>query len=451
MQQCRIKYLIKICYSTIQSQMVRFGLGNYEDYLFRALVGSNFAKNGLMTVTTYVLTSIVRLHLAIIICVLINGTFFTDFIFPILVSVLLSLGSGNLYRYIETHRFQYEAAVDYCIANYSWDNLMMWKRYVLCGLIGYILLALALVSIDNAFILLTTVQATLSFIICDILENRANIVRKFKTWRYQPPVKFEDRIVTPSLSLAYPSLNDHSPTSKHLQPQTGSTSNLHLRTGSISNLHPQNIPTSNLHPRNGSTSNLHPQNIPTSNLHLRNGSTSNLHPQNMIESPKPVRRSEVETIKRLSGNLGYEELGHVGLSHESFDINREVSPCPFKPTTPPSIEAGLIPLISKCQTPPSMYQGAIPISTRNPSPPSYRPSPPHQIISSQQIISSPPSYRHPQQIIPIPPRISTPPEHLICPPPFQRSASLTNVKLIEEFMDSSSDSDSINSDPEKLE
>ena len=396
--------------------MVRFGLGNYEDYLFRALVGSNFAKNGLMTVTTYVLTSIVRLHLAIIICVLINGTFFTDFIFPILVSVLLSLGSGNLYRYIETHRFQYEAAVDYCIANYSWDNLMMWKRYVLCGLIGYILLALALISIDNAFILLTTVQATLSFIICDILENRANIVRKFKTWRYQPAVKFEDRTVTPSLSLAYPSLNT-SISNTH----PGSTSNIHSRTGSKVGL-------------NTSISNIHLRTESTFTSHLRTGSKE-------IESPKPVRRSEMEMVKRLSGNLGYEGLDHVGLSHENLDINREVSPCPFKPTTPPSIEAGLIPLISKCQTPPSMYQGAIPISTRNPSPPSYRPSPPHQIISSQQIISSPPSYRHPQQIIPIPPRISS-------PPPFQRSASLTNVKLIEEFMDSSSDSDS---DPEKLE
>lgn len=170
--------------------MVRFGLGNYEDYLLKAIVNSSFAKNGLMTVVTYILTAIIRFHISIIVCILINGTLFTDIIFPVIVSVLLSFSSGNLYRYIETHRCQYERMVDYFIDNYSWSNLMMWKRYLLISILGYILLALLLISIDNYFIFLTTMQAAASFIICDILENRAAILRKFKTWWYQPTVTF---------------------------------------------------------------------------------------------------------------------------------------------------------------------------------------------------------------------------------------------------------------------
>jgi hypothetical protein len=205
--------------------MVKFGLGNYEDYLFKAIVGSSFAKNGLMTVVTYILTSVVRFHVSVIVCILINGTFFTDIIFPVIVSVLLSLASNNIYRYIETHRSQYEKVVDYFIDNYSWENLMMWKRYLLGILIGYILLVLIAVSIDNYFIFLTTMQATASFIICDLLENRNTLVRRIKTWWYQPSVKFvENRnpgdLVFDSRLIVTPSNPDNSNLSLRSNPST---------------------------------------------------------------------------------------------------------------------------------------------------------------------------------------------------------------------------------------
>ena len=100
-----------------------FGLLNYEDYLVDLVVRSDRAHNGLIVFILCLITGIVRFHLSILLCyVFYKGNMF-DLIFPIIVTVGLSLSSNLLYQYIETHRPIVEDLVEYFISNYSLKNL----------------------------------------------------------------------------------------------------------------------------------------------------------------------------------------------------------------------------------------------------------------------------------------------------------------------------------------
>lgn len=149
-----------------------FGLWNYEDYLIKLLVTSKFARNGLIVLLTYLMAALVRFHLSIILCVLFTFNNWFDLITPIIISVLVAMTSDVLYGYAETHHGRYEAWVNYFIKNYSFENFIRWKRMLLTGILVYILIGLYLVQIDNYYILLSIIQTTISFMICDFLEQR---------------------------------------------------------------------------------------------------------------------------------------------------------------------------------------------------------------------------------------------------------------------------------------
>jgi len=149
-----------------------FSLLNWEDYILNTVVKSSYAKNGLTVLLLYLLTAVLRLHLSIIISFLFVFNNFLDLILPILISVLISMCSDTLFKYVETHRSICESIVEYGINNYSRENFVIWKRILLGVLFLYILIAISMITIDNYFILVSTVQTFCSFIICDCLENK---------------------------------------------------------------------------------------------------------------------------------------------------------------------------------------------------------------------------------------------------------------------------------------
>lgn len=173
-----------------------FGLLNYEDYILNTIVNSNYARNSLIVFFTCVMTAIVRFHLSIIICALFTWNNGFDLIFPILVTILLSMASDTLFKYMETHRPRCEQLVDYLMANYSTQNFIRWKRFILLGICCYVLLAIALVEVDNYFIFLTTIQTIISFVFCDLLENKmpqALYNRLMGWWNRPRVIRFPDK------------------------------------------------------------------------------------------------------------------------------------------------------------------------------------------------------------------------------------------------------------------
>lgn len=173
-----------------------FGLLNYEDYLVDLVIKSDRAHNGLIIFILCILTGIIRFHLSILICYFFHKDNSFDLIFPVIVTVLLSLSSNTLFQYIETHRPTCEDLVDYFIKNYTLQNFVRWKRMFLLCACCYVLLVTVLITIDNYFVILTTIQTAVSFIICDLLENNMPriLYNKIKNWLYQPQVVIYPRV-----------------------------------------------------------------------------------------------------------------------------------------------------------------------------------------------------------------------------------------------------------------
>lgn len=170
-----------------------FKIANYENYILQALLKSKYARELLVVMLTYITTSIVKFHLACIICWLVSGSTFGDLILPVFVNVVLALFTNRLFLYIGTHRPQYEELADYLIENYSQRNFVIWKRYVMLIILAYVLLVGFLVPIDNYLIISATIQTAISFIICEILEHRCSIFKKymqrFQLWWNRPKVQ----------------------------------------------------------------------------------------------------------------------------------------------------------------------------------------------------------------------------------------------------------------------
>ena len=166
-----------------------FGLINYENYLINSLVTSSYAKNGLMILITYIITGLVRFHISTFLCTIFNSGTWFDVITPIIITVLLSLASDNMYQYVKTHKKSYERLVDYIITNYSINNFIRWKRHVSIVIGIYITLALYLIEINNYYILLTIAQTAISFVICDMLESnipQSFVWRVLRRWKKEP-------------------------------------------------------------------------------------------------------------------------------------------------------------------------------------------------------------------------------------------------------------------------
>jgi len=175
--------------------MVLFGLINCEDYILRTIVKSSYAKNGLTVLFMYLITGIIRFHLSVLLCWLFTITntdmyfaLIINLIIPIIINVFLTLLSDTLYQYVSIHRYNYEKLVDYIITNYSRENMIKWKRILLVGIFIYIIIVITLIKIDNKFLLISTIQTAITFIICDILENRNYMYNKINLFINKPKV-----------------------------------------------------------------------------------------------------------------------------------------------------------------------------------------------------------------------------------------------------------------------
>ena len=168
-----------------------FGLWNYENYLLNLVVTSRYARNGLVMLLIYLVTSIARFHLSLILTLLFTFNNSFDLVIPIIITVLVAMISDVLFQYAETHRSRYEELVEYLIDNYSVENYIRWKRNVLMVLLIYVLIGLAFVQIDNYYIFLSLVQTTIGFIICDLLEQKLpqSWYNYLLTWWNRPQVK----------------------------------------------------------------------------------------------------------------------------------------------------------------------------------------------------------------------------------------------------------------------
>jgi hypothetical protein len=166
--------------------MVFFGLINYENYLLETIIKSKYAKNVLLIMYLYLVSAIIKFHIALVLCFYFEIRLYNNLIIliynlisPILINILLSFLSTTIYGYVSTHKKYFEDHIDLIIMNYSKQNLILWKRKVMLCICIYIIFSTIIITIDNYLIFVSTLQTAISFIICDFLENPENL-RQYK-------------------------------------------------------------------------------------------------------------------------------------------------------------------------------------------------------------------------------------------------------------------------------
>jgi hypothetical protein len=167
-----------------------FGLIDYEDYLLKTVIKSSFTKKNVVILLMYLTTHLLKFHLETLICYFFVWNTLFDYVFPVLVNIILTLSSALMFQYISTHKDFFEHIVIYFIDNYSFANYIKWKRYLLFTIWLYVIIIIKLTIVNNFIILVTTLQTAVSFIICEIIEQKVPqyYYRQLYDWWTQPTV-----------------------------------------------------------------------------------------------------------------------------------------------------------------------------------------------------------------------------------------------------------------------
>ena len=274
-----------------------FGLLNYENYLLSLIVNSQFARNGLVILLLYLVTALVRFHLSIVLCIVLTLNNPFDVVSPVIISVLLSMASDTLFKYVETHRPFYETIVEYVITNYSEENFIRWKRMVLISICVYVLFILLTVQIDNYYLFVSIVQTIASFLICDFLEQKMPhaMYNYLMNWWNRPRTKQTGR-----MSRKRSIISDYRPLQK---------TNRRPRSRSLDSRLVNTEPT-NSRPNNAKSNNAKPNNAKSNNAKRNNAKLNSRRPARMTRDFLP----------------------------SSSIVEVHVTPIPPKPPTPPMMK-----------------------------------------------------------------------------------------------------------------
>lgn len=193
-----------------------FGLIDYEDYLLKTLIKSSFTKKNVVILLMYLTTHILKFHLSALLFYFFVWNNMFDYVFPVIVNIFLTLSSALMFQYISTHKEFFEYIVVYFIDNYSFTNYIKWKRYLLFTIWLYIIIIINLTVINNFIILVSTLQTAISFIICEIIEQKIPLYyyRQIYDWWTQPTVITSS---TPFLIDDYVIFNEKNETIKTLK------------------------------------------------------------------------------------------------------------------------------------------------------------------------------------------------------------------------------------------
>lgn len=152
-----------------QSLFRIFGL---DDLLFNTVKQSGYANTLLRRVLMYFICGLIRFHLSILFSTLFYFSPTINFFLDISFNVFLYLSSGIIYSYVESYEDSYQKLVAYFIKNYTYENYIRWKRYLMISVCTYLLIALCIIKVDNWFFIIAIIQYIITFLLCEIIERK---------------------------------------------------------------------------------------------------------------------------------------------------------------------------------------------------------------------------------------------------------------------------------------
>ena len=145
---------------------------SYGQYLLNQILSSSFIKNKLTDILMAITANIIEMQTVSLICYFVTTDTYLDIVIPISISVIMAINVNHFYKVIEPFRPQFYSLSRYLIHNYTIENYIYWKRLVVTGITTYAMILLAMVTIDNTFILIYIGQTFVVFMVLDQYEQR---------------------------------------------------------------------------------------------------------------------------------------------------------------------------------------------------------------------------------------------------------------------------------------
>lgn len=146
---------------------------NYTDQILRSIVKTTYAKKKFSTLLLMMLTVFVRLQIDALLGFIFNfRNQQINFIVQILISVILVLKSGWIYKIVERFDSEVYGLTRYLINNYSDENYRRWKRNITFTICIYLIIYLSFVEITSSLLIIFIIQYLICYVIIEFIERR---------------------------------------------------------------------------------------------------------------------------------------------------------------------------------------------------------------------------------------------------------------------------------------
>ena len=158
---------------------------NYADYILNKVLSSRFIKKKLAHILIALTANFIKLQLINLLSFFFMCHPVVDFVLPIVITTALSVYIDHFYYILEPYQEHFYRLARYLIDNYSVENYMYCKRIVITIILGYCLIIVSLVEINNRVIQLYILQYIVCFFIMDAYEQKY-IQNFYHKYRAQP-------------------------------------------------------------------------------------------------------------------------------------------------------------------------------------------------------------------------------------------------------------------------
>lgn len=144
---------------------------DYTDQIFQSLVKTRYAKRQFSLILSLAITLMVRWHIKIIFACLFQFHPIIDFIFQILLSIILVFKNNWIRNLVNRFQGEIYALSRYLINNYTPEHYRIWKRNATVGMCLYFIVHLMFVQITSAMLIEQILQFLISYFIIDGVEQ----------------------------------------------------------------------------------------------------------------------------------------------------------------------------------------------------------------------------------------------------------------------------------------
>jgi len=181
---------------------------DYGEYILNRLLTSKFIKKKLGDILLAITANLIQMQVVTVLCYSVSINPVVDYCFQIGVSTVLAINIDYFYLAIQNYKPKFHQLARHLINNYSFDNYIYWKRLVTTGILGYALLVMSVVEINNRLIVIYLSQCFINFIIID--RYQAGVFHRLAENYLNTPIKrIHEKMPKEIIESYYPNREKH--------------------------------------------------------------------------------------------------------------------------------------------------------------------------------------------------------------------------------------------------